>query len=397
MKILVFSNYFPPEMGAASNRIYAMAKGLLDLGHEVEVICPLPNYPKGKIFDKYRGKFKVVEEQKSIKTRRYWIYASVSKNPLLRMIAMVSFAVSFWADFFYFKKRKPDVVIIQNSPLFVSLSATIMAKFFPGCKRVLNVSDLWPLSAFELGVMKKGVFYNLLEKIENYNYRNSDLIMGQSEEILTHVGERVKKELFLYRNISPDYSVENISYQKDGNGEFRIIYAGLLGVAQGIFELIKNIDFKSLNVEFHIYGNGNEESKIIEYLANNSDSNVFFHGSIPIQQLHKILPGFHASIVPLATRIYGAVPSKIYELTSFGVPILFCGGGEGAEIVDKNKVGFISDPGDFEKLTQNIFQLKNLNTTDYNKIIDNCRFMTTEILNFEKQLNELNAVLLTLK
>ena len=82
-KVTIVTNYFPPEIGAASNRIYNLAKGLKDIGYKVEVIAPLPNYPEGKIFNGYKGKFYTKEEVEGIIVRRFWVYPTVSKNQVL--------------------------------------------------------------------------------------------------------------------------------------------------------------------------------------------------------------------------------------------------------------------------------------------------------------------------
>ncbi len=53
-KILLVSNYYPPEKGAAPNRIQTLAENLSLHNYAVTVICPLPNYPTGSVFKGYK-------------------------------------------------------------------------------------------------------------------------------------------------------------------------------------------------------------------------------------------------------------------------------------------------------------------------------------------------------
>ena len=53
MRILFFSQYFVPEVTAPRVRAEAFAEGLARLGHEVEVICEVPNHPTGIIYPGY--------------------------------------------------------------------------------------------------------------------------------------------------------------------------------------------------------------------------------------------------------------------------------------------------------------------------------------------------------
>src|SRR5674476_240287 len=117
MKITIISNYFTPEIGAAPKRISDLALGLSESGHNIEVICPMPNYPQGKIFYGYRGSFFRKESWNNIIVRRYWISPSVSKNPILRAWSMFSFAVNLLFEIPHLIRRTPDFIIIQNSPL----------------------------------------------------------------------------------------------------------------------------------------------------------------------------------------------------------------------------------------------------------------------------------------
>ena len=281
MKVSIISIFFYPEKGAAPYRITMLAKMLKERGYDVEIITALPNYPTGKIFESYRGKFFMKEEYEGISIRRYWLYASNSNNPFLRVIGMFSFAFTIWFSLFHLIKRQSDFIIIQSPPLFVGFSS-IWLSMFTKSKRVLNISDVWPLTALELGVVKKGVFYTFSEWVERKMYKGAQAIIGQSNEILTHVSKHIKRPAFLYRNldqISP--FIGNQMEFSPSNHPPKIVYAGLLGLAQGVSLVINNIDFKKLGIEFHIYGNGVEQEIIEQYISDNPHCNIYYYGSYP--------------------------------------------------------------------------------------------------------------------
>ena len=69
-EILIISNYYPPEKGAAANRIEQLALKLYANNYKVSVICPLANYPKGEVFPAYKNKFFVKEILNNINISR---------------------------------------------------------------------------------------------------------------------------------------------------------------------------------------------------------------------------------------------------------------------------------------------------------------------------------------
>jgi hypothetical protein len=94
------------------------------------------------------------------------------------------------------------------------------------------------------------------------------------------------------------------------------------------------------------------------------------------------------SIVPLATRIRGAVPSKLYDTLPQGLPILFCGGGEGAQFISSRGVGLASEPGDYATLLKNIKSFSEMSLSEYENISKRCLEVSQKELNFERQLDE---------
>ncbi len=386
MKVLIVSFYYEPEVGAAPSRITNLAKGLKASGMDVEVLTCLPNYPKGRIFDGYRGRFSVKEEIDGITVYRYWTYATVSKSPLKRVLAMTAFATSIWA--FAFKRRRIksyDRVIIQSPPIFVGGSAVMLFKKCFKRFTVLNVSDLWPLSAVELGFLREGSFsHKLLSKVERFMYRNSDVVMGQSQEIVEHVKEMFpEKRTFLYRNLQPmaQCSVETMRR----NTPMKIVYAGLFGIAQDMLSLLRSVDFASLGVEMHLYGGGNQMDDILSYIKG-GDKQIYYHGYVSKQEMAGELKKYDLSIIPLATHIHGAVPSKIFDLLPEGVPILFSGEGEGARIVQEYGFGLVSKHGDYVALARNIETFVKMSDEEYTSYAANCLNAARDTFSFEKQM-----------
>lgn len=396
MKISIISNYFYPEIGAAPKRITDLALGLYNSGYDVEVICPMPNYPKGYIFKEYRGSFFKNELWNNLNIRRYWISPSISKNPISRFWSMFSFAFNLIFEVPHLLRRRSDYIIIQNSPLFVSFSAILLSKIFIKSKIILNISDLWPESAVELNVIKRGSnMHSILKKIEKFNYKHCHVVMGQSQEILDHVSVFVNKPNFLYRNLSYlNLPEPHLSYTI---GTHKIIYSGLLGVAQGVFNVLKNIDLEKLDAELHIYGDGNERFPIEEYLNNNPQKKMYYKGVVSHSEMMKILPSYSSALVPLQTRIQGAVPSKIFELASAGVPILFSGGGEGEKIVNKFTLGLTSKPNDWPSIQNNIVKIITMEPEKYLEIKKACIYNSKTTFNFNNQLIQFTKFLEALK
>ena len=84
MRLLILTQYFPPETGAPQNRLFELALRLKEKGIDVEILTAMPNYPKMEIMEGYKGLKYKEEEIEGLKVYRSKIYILKKiPNPLL--------------------------------------------------------------------------------------------------------------------------------------------------------------------------------------------------------------------------------------------------------------------------------------------------------------------------
>ena len=386
MRIGLLTQYYKPEMGAPQNRLYEMMRGLRELGHEVCIVTAMPNYPTGEIFPQYKGRWSMTHMQDGIETRRYWLFASNSRRVIPRVWNMLSFSFTSFFALRWLRKKKLDYLIVESPPLTLAWTGALLAKL-AGAKYVANISDIWPLSAKELGAISDGFLYRMLEKLERGIYRKAHIAMGQSQEIVDHIAAHGGRNVYLFRNGVDPGRFEGITKTK-ANPVPQIIYAGLLGFAQGIADICRNVDFRKLGVDFHIYGAGGEADEIRAYLTEHPDKGITYHGVVSRDELPQILVNADLTLIPLVKNIYGAVPSKIYESMAAGLPIMFMGDGEGARIVRDNGLGLVAGPKDYDGFRANLATVA-ANPDLVRQMADNCRACAADKFNRPRQIADL--------
>ena len=376
-KVTLVTTYYPPEKGAASNRIAMMAKGFLDNGFDVQVISPMPNYPEGRVMKAYRRKLLVKERIDGVNVWRLPLYPSNSNSGMVRMLSMFSYALPVFILLPFISFRRKNI-IIQCPPLPVALFAALISRI-SGKHTIVNVSDLWPLSAKEMGAISEGAVYKIMDYMASGTYHLAHNIVGQSEEIIAYIQNRyVQRPSFVYRNLQSE-----VSTVASGKFSGRVVYAGLIGHAQKISDIVSACVFPH---GLDVYGDGGDVGPLKATIASQDIASVRYHGSVSPAELASILPKFSYSLIPLTVQIHGAVPSKLFDSVSRGVPVIFMGGGEGARIVKEHELGFCVNPGDFHGLNK---VLSNINEELYLTHYKNCLGYTKGHLSFDNQFDRL--------
>ena len=140
MKILIISQYFPPESGAAAQRVGSFARYLSEFGHDVTVICQTPNYPTGNIYKGFVNRLRQVRKEAGCRVVRAFTYPTKNTSFRRRFLNYLVFSVSaFLAGLF---EPRPDLILISSPPLFSGGSALFLSLV----KRVplaVDVRDVW--------------------------------------------------------------------------------------------------------------------------------------------------------------------------------------------------------------------------------------------------------------
>jgi len=352
VNFLLLTQYFAPEIGATQVRLGAIARQLKAMGHGVEVVTAMPHHLVGEIFPGYRRKFYSTESWHGVTIHRTWVYPATGAG-LKRLFNYLSFTVSSF--FGLSRARRPDIVFIESPPLFLSLAGMTYGAL-RHTKTVFNVSDLWPDSVRELGILDEGPIMECAYRLERWSYRRADYVNAVTDGIYRALADKKgvpkSKLLFLPNGVdselfAPRPADESLCRQLDLVGKKVCLYAGTHGIAQGLENVIRAAALlQSTDIVFLFLGDGPEKSKIISLAGSLGLSNIRFVDSKPLDQVPRYYNLAFASIVPLIKNelFKGARPSKILPSLACGVPVIYSGEGEAAELIEGAKAGLVVEP-----------------------------------------------------
>lgn len=365
MRLLILTQYFPPEMGAPQARLQELAVRLQARGHEVTVVTAMPNYPTGRVFDGYRGRIRLREESDGVDVVRTWIYPSNSDRAVPRMLSYASFAASSLLLGLPVLGHQ-DVVMVESPPLFLTPTALILGRLLDA-PVLVNVSDIWPESLVQLGLLEEGIAHRLMLALERFAYHRASAVAVTNAGAMDRIRERfpdvdttvisngVDRDLF-HPELRDEATRRGLGAGPD---DFLVAYCGLHGLAQGLevvvdaAERLRHRD----DIRFVLVGDGPVKRNLEGATAARALSNVRFLDRRPKSEIPTVLASADASLVPLATRMPGTMPSKVYEALSSGVPILVTRGSEAQYLAEEHEVGRVFEPLNAEELVEGILAL----------------------------------------
>ncbi len=332
MKTINFlTGNFIPENCAGTNRILALVKEL-EKKYKINVICISE---KGKTPDDF---------QFSENIKVYYIHQKMYDGEKFYTRAINEL---YYATMLASRSRKfPSDIIIATSPQMFIIPTVA---FLPG-KKVIDIRDLvWeyidPKSLYTKFV--KVVITQLMKRtIRRYDYvtvTNNH----EHEWVLKNI-PRVKLEKITNGIEEKNFAELNMLRPQEVT-PFTLTYIGNVGIAQYINVLV-DLAKRMPDIQINIIGEGSKYQELKRYARSNQINNITFYGKVKRENIIEFYKKTSVLFAQLDAKFQAAMPSKLYEYASTGLPIIYAGLGEARNFVKQLENCTTINPDDVKAL-----------------------------------------------
>lgn len=388
MKVVLITDSYPPEVRSASHLMEELAEGLKERGFDVTVVTTYPQYNLTE--EKKNIDYPEFTTENGIKVIRVKTLPHHKVNFIIRGISQISMPYIFQNKI---KKyiNKVDTIVVYSPPLPLALLGVKLKKVF-NAKCLLNVQDIFPQNAIDLGVLRNPLLIRFFKNMESNAYMNADLIFVHSEgnlEFLKRNHPDIAKKLIVLHNWINTKEFDGVSrtnkYRKLYNlmDKFIILFAGVMGPSQGldfIIELAHKVrDLK--DVVFLFVGDGMEKPKLEDLAREKKLNNVIFKSFVSKDEYPYLVKDCDVGLVSLSNKNRTpVVPGKILGYMAAKLPVIAFLNQEsdGHNIIKKANCGFSCIHGDIQKaeeIVRKIHRNKNdlirYGENGYNYLVNN--------------------------
>ncbi len=367
MRILFLTNYFPPEIGGASHLFYELATSLAERGHQVTVVTGFPRYNVKEVDPHYRGKLLHEERADGIRLLRVRTIPLPKEGKIAR--GLDHFAVAAILALRGLFSGAYDLVLIYSPPLPLGLSAWLLGRL----KRipfVVNIQDLFPREAVDLGVLTNPALIRVFEAIESFIYKRADHITVHSSGNRDHVivrGGHIDRVSVVYNWVDTDRILpldrhNKFARQHDLDGRFVVSYAGTMGWCQDMSTIVRTAALlrDHQDILFLMVGDGAEKAKAQQQADKLGLANIQWLPMQSWQVYPQVLAASDISMINLNENLKTpVVPSKLLSIMAAGRPVVASLPleGDAPRLIEEAGAGLCVGPNDPEALAGALLRL----------------------------------------
>lgn len=368
-KLLMYTNYFYPEVATTGQILTELAEGLSDT-FDVTVICEVPSYAQ-KLEDRYKTQRLYFEEYQGIKIVRVRVPEVDKQSKLSRVKYILSYF--FNCIFATRKVGKFDLVFTVTQPPILGGILGTIGKRITGGKLMYQIMDFNPEQTIAVNYAGNKLLLKAMMWWDKRSCRKSDVVVTLGRDMQETLINRFKgkkvpnnvvinnwiDEIKIYPLSSEHERV--IAFKEEYNliGKFIIMTSGNIGLYYDFENILKIMEkFKTdSSVAFVFVGDGLVKPILQEYADEKGLNNVVF---IPFQEKKDLVYSLNAADVHIVTNAKGvkgvSVPSKIYGILAVNKPIwgILEKGSEAWRIIEESDCGVLVEAGDYKAMEESL-------------------------------------------
>lgn len=368
-KLLMYTNYFYPEVATTGQILTELAEGLTDT-FDVTVICEIPSYAQA-IDEKYKTKRFYFEEYKGMKVIRVRV-PEVNKQS---KVSRVKYILSYFFNCIgaTFKAGKFDLVFTVTQPPILGGLLGVIGKMVTRGKLMYQIMDFNPEQTIAVNYAGNKMVLGAMMWFDKLSCRFSDVVVTLGRDMQETLYKRFKNknvpnnvvinnwidETKVYPLEHSDERVAAFRKQYGLEGKFVIMTSGNIGLYYDFENLLKIMAmFKDeKDVVFAFVGDGLVKPKLQEYVEKHQLTNVVF---APFQKKEDLNYSLNAADVHIVTNALGvkgvSVPSKIYGILAVNKPIwgILEKGSEAWRIIKDSNCGILAEAANYEQIEETL-------------------------------------------
>ena len=353
MKILYFHQHFSTPNGSTGIRSYAMAKHLLEQGHEVIIVCGSYNGGDTGIGGEFiQGRRDGYVE--GIRVIEFDLGYSNSDGFIKRTLTFLRFALKSITIAMF---ENYDVIFATSTPLTAGIPG-IFARWLRRKKFVFEVRDLWPKLPKDMGVITNPIILSLLSMLEWLCYHSAHRCIGLSPGIVSGIAKRgVPNNLIKLVPNGCDLSIFSSPTERSwrppgvSSSDFMAIFTGTHGIANGLdilLDVAKVLEQRDRSdIKIVLIGQGKCKSSLQQRADSEAIRNVIFHDPVDKQKLAALMESADIGLQVLANIpafYFGTSPNKFFDYISAGLPVINNYPGWISDLIEEHKCGFSVQP-----------------------------------------------------
>ena len=365
--IWLICKYASPEKYFFGTRHFYFAEEWVKSGHEVTIFTSNASHLTDKL-PQFAGS-RMVEEIQGVRTVWLKVLKSSKSSSAARVLGWIHFEWKVLTTSKHQFKR-PDVIIASSLSILSIISGFFLANYYKA-RFILEIRDIWPLSAIQLGgYSSRHPFMWLLGRLEKFGYRKADVIVGTMPNLKEHV-EEVEPNFKACVCIPQGIKEEELNRlepldkiylaQTFTQGTFKVAYAGTVNANNPIEVLLEAVAKLPVEeqVEAYILGSG---TMLAAYKAKYAHcKRIKFIAPIPKKLVKAFLQQTDLCFDSIDSEIarFGLSRNKWIDYMNAGKPII-CSYSGFQSMLNEADCGSFIEFGNVNLLTAEIIKFKGM-------------------------------------